>query len=380
MALPRGPGNLLEKASSWLMAALAGVAAAVAAGTLPDVIKGWLGEQRWLLTILCLGAAGIFTAINLWQQRTKGVGIVITLPRTRWRDPWNSQWTRAAIDHARRHNDSCFTVERDIASPSPEDDAENCSAARQQRADTLELVRSLVIARLTELSESDPSTPVSIYINAALPDAFEIGTKLKFHVHREVRGLGANPDGQDSKTTAPVVPQRSESIDADFFPAIRLSSRLKDPLTLEEAARAARLATVVEEPAFEADPDGQAIALIVHLSDNPQMVAESLLAAQHGCVDADGRAEKCRAALVIDGGSANIPETTREFELAVRLVYATWRAWNAAHPEYAPLRPRLFIAAPASVALALGWLLGHKVAAVPYPFQRFEAEESCTSS
>lgn len=378
MAVLRGPGNLWGKTSGWIVAALAGVAAAVAAGTLPDVIKGWLGQQQWLLTILCLGAAGVFAGINLWQQRSKGVGIVITLPRAPWRDPWNSQWTRAAIDHARRHRDSCFTVERDISGPLPEADAEARSAARRDRADTLELVRSLVTARLMELSESDPATPVSIYINAALPDAFELGTKLKFHVHRELRGLGVDPDRQRPGEITPVVPQRSESVDADFFPAVRLSSRLKEPLTKDEAAQAARLATVIEEPAFKADPDGQAVALIVHLSDNPQMVAEALLAAQQGCADTDGRKEKCRAALVIDGGPANIPETVRDFELAVRLVYATWRTWNTAHPEYASLQPRLFLAAPTSVALALGWLLGHKVRAVPNPYRK--ESEPCTSS
>ncbi|MDX3099969.1 hypothetical protein [Nonomuraea angiospora] len=371
----------MEKASTWLVAALAGVAAAVAAGTLPDVIKGWLGEQRWLLTILCLGAAGIFAGINLWQQRSKGVGIVITLPRTRWRDPWNSQWTRAAIDHARRHTDSCFTVERDIPGPSPEADAEARSDARHQREETLELVRSLVTARLIELSESDPSTPVSIYINAALPDAFELGTKLKFHVHRELRGLGVDQGRQETTTDiVPVVPQRSENVDADFFPAVRLSSRLKDPLTQEEAARAGKLAGVIQEPSFEADPEGQAVALIVHLSDNPQMVYEALLAAQQGCADTTGREETCRAALVIDGGPANIPETIRDFELVVRLIYATWRAWNAARPQYASLQPRLFLAAPASVAFALGWLLGHKVRVVPHPYQKFEAGEPCISS
>jgi hypothetical protein len=370
----------LEKASSWLVAALAGVAAAVAAGTLPDVIKGWLGEQRWLLTILCLGAAGIFTGINLWQQRTKGVGIVITLPRTRWRDPWNSQWTRAAIDHARRHMDSCFTVERDIQGPSPGADSEARSAVQRDRENTLELVRSLVTARLTELSESDPSTPVSIYLNAALPDAFDLGAKLKFHVHREVRGIGVDPDRSRIGDIAPVVPQRSESVDADFFPAIRLTSRLKHPLMSEEAVRAAGLATVIEEPEFEADPEGRAIALIVHLSDNPQMVAEALLAAQQGCIDTRGNEERCRAALVIDGGPANIPETTHDFELAVRLIYTAWRTWNAARPQFAGLQPRLFLAAPVSAALALGWLLGHKMRAVPHPYQKFEAGEPCTSS
>lgn len=380
MATRRGTENLLEKASNWLVAALAGAAAAVSAGTLPDVIKEWLGDQGWLLTTLCVGAAGIFAGINLWQQRSKGIGIVITMPRTRWRDPWNSQWTRAAIDHAKRHRDSCFTVERDVPGTPTDTDGEARSDVRRERKEALELVRSLVAARLTELSESDPATPVSIYINAALPDAFELGTLLKFHVHRELRGIGADPDRRARTELAPVIPQRSESVDADFFTAIRISGRLKEPLTSVEEARVAKLATVIEEPAFEAAPGGNAVALIVHLSDNPQMVSEALLAAQRGCADTSGQVDRCRAAVVIDGGPANIPETVADFELVVRLVYATWRAWNAARPQYASLRPRLFIAAPASVAFALGWLLGHKVRAVPHPYENSEAGEPCISS
>ncbi|NJP97980.1 hypothetical protein HCN51_52630 [Nonomuraea sp. FMUSA5-5] len=140
------------------------------------------------------------------------------------------------------------------------------------------------------------------------------------------------------------------------------------------------MAKVIEEPEFEADREGRAIALIVHLSDNPQMVAEALLAARQGCIDTRGNEEKCRAALVIDGGSANIPETRHDFELAVRLIYTAWRTWNAARPQFAGLQPRLFLAAPASAALALGWLLGHKMRAVPHPYQKFEVGEPCTSS
>jgi hypothetical protein len=374
------PGDLLETASNWLVPALAGVAAAVSAGTLPDVIKGWFGDQRWLLTVLCVGAAGIFAGINLWQQRSKGIGIVITMPRTRWRDPWNSQWTRAAIDHARRHRDSCFTVERDVPGTASDADAQTRNDARHERERALELVRSLVTARLTELSEFDPATPVSIYVNAALPDAFELGSLLKFHVHRELHGIGADPDRRSRSEAALVIPQRSETVEGDFFPAVRISGRLKEPLTSLEEARVAKLATVIEEPELDADPHGNAVALIVHLSDNPQMVAEALLAAQRGCIDTRGKSERCRAAVVIDGGPANIPETMVDFELVVRLVYATWRAWNAARPQYASLQPRLFIAAPASVAFALGWLLGHKVRAVPHPYENSEAGEPCISS
>lgn len=382
-----------EGASQWMVAALAGVAAAVAAGTVPDVIKGWMGDQKWFLTVLCVVAAGMFTGINLWQQRSRGVGIVVSLPRENWREPWSGQWIGAATDHARRNHDSCFTVRRTVASAKQDADAADRAAVREVRKDTLDLAYELVTARLTELSESDPSTPVSLYVNAALPDAFELGAKFKFNVQRELRGISlggeqsTDPQGADVRETqeeaagperviAPVLPQRSERAQSDFFPSVRISGRLKEPLTPAEAVRAAKLAGVIEEPGFAGAPEGRAVALVVHLADNPLMVAQALRAAEQGCADTDGRVERCRAALVVDGGPANLPETVADFELVVRHVYAAWRTWIAARPQYADLNPRVFIAAPASVAFALGWLFGHTVKAVPYPY---ETGESCTS-
>ncbi|MBB4913989.1 hypothetical protein [Streptosporangium saharense] len=370
MRLPRarnGTGRareVLKGTSGWTVAALAGVAAAVAAGTLPDVIKSWLGEQRPFLTVLCVVAAGVFAGINLWQQRSRGVGIVVALPREEWREPWNAQWTVAAADHARRGHDSCFTVRRAV--PSSGSGAERNAT----REDALGVAYELMSARLTELSAADPSTPVSLYVNAALPDAFELGAKFKSHVQRELRGMHDIPE----RVT---LPQRSERPHTDFFPAVRISGRLKDPLSTAEAVRAAKLAEVVEEPHFESDPEGRAVAVVVHLSDNPLMVAQALRAAGAGCADARGEWARCRAALVIDGGPANLPETTADFELVVRHVYASWRAWNRARPQYADLTHRLFIAAPASVAFALGWLFGHTMRVVEHPH---ETGETCTSS
>lgn len=376
---PAGAGRArtaLEGASRWLVAALAGVAAAVAAGTLPDVIKGWLGEQRWLLTGLCLTAAVVFAGINLWQQRSRGVGIVISLPRDVWREPWSGQWTAAAAHHARQNHDSCFTVRQDVTTALPGASPEVRKAAREARLAALDLAHRLATARLTEISEADPSTPVSLYVNAALPDAFELGAKFKFNVQRELRGVGADPeDIRLSKT--PVLPQRSESGQADFFPAIRISGRLKEPLDAAEQVKADRIAQVVEEPDFAGDPAGTAVALVVHLADNPQMVAQALHAAAVGCLDTKGRFARCRAALVIDGRPANIPETAADFELAVRQVYAAWRTWSRSRPEYRDLRTRVFLATPACVAFALGWLIGHAADVVAHPY---ETGEPCTSS
>lgn len=371
--------GLLEGMSRWTVAALAGVAAAVAAGTVPDVIKGWLGDQRLFLTVLCVAAAGTFAGINLWQQRSRGVGIVIALPREDWREPWSGQWVGAAANHAQRHHDSCFAVQRVVAVAGPEADARTRATVRKARKDTLNLAYELVTARLTELSEADPSTPVSLYVNAALPDAFELGAKFKFNVQRELRGVGADPGEQAggiALDAPPVLPQRSERAQSDFFSSVRISGRLKEPLTPAETVRVARLARVVEEPHFERAADGQAVAIVVHLSDNPLMVAQALKAAGGGCVDTGGRWERCRAALVIDGGPANLPEEAVDFELVVRHVYAAWRAWVVARPEYAGLRPRLFIAAPASVAFALGWLFGHAVAVVAHPYETDPRETS----
>ncbi len=393
----------LDVVSGWGIVALAGVAGAVAAGTVPDVIKGWLGDQRPFLTALCFVSALTFAAINLWQQRSKGVGIVISLPQTTWRGPWSNQWTAAAADHARRHHDSCFVVRRTVPAARPGDDEADRAAVREARRDSLELAYELATARLTELSEADPSTPVSLYINAALPDAFELGAMFKFNVQRRLHAAGALsaagrgsesaaerrsdetetlPGEQGDQAVSPrvVLPQRSERARSDFFPSIRISSHLKEPLSPAEAVRAIALAEVVEEPDFEEVPDGTAVAIVVHLADNPLMVAQALRAARDGCYDTDGRWERCRAALVIDGGPANLPETTAYFELVVRHVYAAWRTWVEARPQYANLRPRLFIAAPASVAFALGWLLGNSVKAVPHPYQTDKAGEPCISS
>ncbi|MFJ2034267.1 hypothetical protein [Streptosporangium sp. NPDC087985] len=379
-----------------MVAALAGVAAAVAAGTVPDVIKGWWGDQKWFLTVLCVAAAVLFTGINLWQQRSRGVGIVISLERKNWRDPWSGQWAGAAADHARRNHDSCFTVRHTITGAALDADASARVVARKERKDALDMVCALVTARLTEISESDPSTPVSLYVNAVLPDAFELGTKPKFNVQRELRGVSAGhqesasaPEAVTPETSsqeeddgpeldvAPVLPQRSERAQSDFFTSVRISSRLKEPLTPAEAVRAEKLARVVDEPDFAGAAEGRAVALVVHLADNPLMVAQALRAAGDGCANLGGRVERCRAALVIDGGPANLPESTVDFELVVRHVYAAWRAWIAARPQHHDAKPRLFIAAPASVGFALGWVFGHTVDVVPHPY---ETGETCTSS
>ncbi|WP_214104956.1 hypothetical protein [Acrocarpospora catenulata] len=407
--------SLLDVVSGWGVVAVAGIAGAVAAGTLPDVIKGWLGDQRVLLTGLCLVSALMFAGVNLWQQRTKGVGIVISLPQSTWRGPWSSQWTAAAADHARRSHDSCFVVRRTVPAPRPGDDLAGLAKVRERRRDSLELAYELATARLTELSEADPSTPVSLYINASLPDAFELGAMFKFNVQRKLRatggglpvvrrGTGAAIGDQAASPVEPekreedqagepvdalvelshqvVLPQRSELGRSDFFPSIRITSHLKEPLSPAETSRAAGLAKVIEEPDFEGAPDGTAVAIVVHLAHLPLMVDQALRAARDGCADTDGRWERCRAALVIDGEPANLPETTADFELAVRHVHAAWRSWIGARPQYANLRPRLFIAAPASVAFALGWLIGQSVKAVPHPYQTSteKAGEPCISS
>jgi hypothetical protein len=398
-----GKARFAMDRTSWTVTALAGVAAAVAAGTLPDVIKGVAGDAWVFLTPLCVASAVVFVVINRWQQRTRGVGIVVSVRREGWREPWSGQWIRAAADHARRRHDSCFAVQRIVEAAPPGSDAQTRDAVRRAHEHDLDVACELMTARVAEIAESDPATPVSLYVNAALPDAFALGAKFKFNVHRGLLGIGANPDQgsgrehavaeatDDQKTAAsgrgdaearqalvaPVVSQRSEHAWSDFFPAIRISGRLKEPLRPAESATAAELVRVIEEPDFAADPDGEAVALVVHLADIPTMVGQALHAAGQGCLDAKGRFARCRAALVIDGGSANIPETPVDFELVTRHVYASWRAWSRARPQYARLRPRLFISAPASVAFALGWLLGNSMTPVPHPY---EIGEPCTSS
>jgi hypothetical protein len=358
---------------------LAGVAAAVSAGTLPDVIKGWLGDSVWFLSILCVVTAGIFAFVNWWQHRRRGVGIVLTLPSDKGPAPWNPQWSRAAVDHARRLHDSCFLVHRPIQSPTRKASPVAREAAARERRDTLELANELAAARLAELSEADPAAPVSLYVDAALPDAFELGSMFKFNVHRRLTavegpegswpGLGDDEDGDGDADRGPVLPQRSEETDTDFFEAVRIGARLKEPLTPTEQARVERFVRVDTAPPFAADPKGDAVALVVHLADNPGMVREALNAAGAGCLDSDGKPVRCRAALVIDGGPANIPENRADFELVVRYVYASWRAWLTEHHEYGGLRPRLFISAPATIGFALGWLLRQRVKVVPFPYR-----------
>lgn len=355
-----GAGARRVNVSGWGVAALAGVAATVAAGTLPDVIKGWLGDSRFFLTLLCLVAAAAFTVISRLQQRTKGVGIVVTLRQDSWRAPWSRQWPLAAEDHAQRHHDSCFVVQRDIRSVDPDDPDPHWP---QQRLEQLDVAWELVNARLMEAAACDPAAPVSLYVNAALPDAYDLGAKLKFNVQRSFRAV-----------TSPVLRQRAEVPGFDFHPALRLSGRLKEPLRPQDSERAKLLAPSRTEsltPA-EADADqvGQSVALVVHLAHNPAMVAEAREAARRGCADSTGAQAVCRAALVVDGSQANLPENTEDFELVVRHVYTAWGAWLRDNPEYAALDKRLFLAAPVSIALTLGWLLGHTVRTIPHPYIR----------
>lgn len=343
----------------WVVAGLAGVAGAVAAGTLPDVIKDWWGDRRAFLSVLCVAAAVVFAGLGRWQQRRRGVGIVVTLRPEYWREPWSRQWPVAAADNARRHHDSCFVIEREIAALRPGDPAEENERRRRSRAETLDFAYELVNARLMEAAVSDPAGAVSLFVNAPLPEAYELGAKLKFNVHREVRALSTL-----------VLQQRSEVRGRDFHPALRIDGGLKEPLRAGERSRAATLARIDGSPDFAADPSGNAVALVVHLADNPAMVAEALMAAGAGCVDTGGRRSWCRGALVVDGGPANIPERTADFELVVRHVYAEWRAWLRVRPEYAELDKVLFIAAPVSIGFALGWLFRHTVGVVAYQYER----------
>ncbi|MBL1066548.1 hypothetical protein [Streptomyces sp. 7-21] len=209
--------------------------------------------------------------------------------------------------------------------------------------------------RLVEATESDATAPVSLYVNAALPDAYDLGAKLKYVVAR-------------SQSVAPVLQQRAEEGDSHFHPALRITGRLKGPLDQREIERARGMARVRGVSLDNEQTPGEAVALIVHLAHNPTMVDEALDAAQRGCVDATGTSAVCRAALVIDGGQANLPETEEDFELIVRHVYSAWTQWLSANPEFAALRKRLFIAAPVSIGVALGWLMGHTVTAVPHPY------------
>ncbi|MGP4109714.1 hypothetical protein ACTWP5_02200 [Streptomyces sp. 4N509B] len=344
--------------SGWGAVAVTGVAATVAAGTVPDVIKGWGGDSRVFLTVLCVASAALFAGISWLQQRRRGVGIVVTLRREGWREPWTHQWAVAANDHARRHHDSCFVVQREIRAPDTAQATADPDWARTRRNE-LDVAWELVNARLMEAATFDPAAPVSLYVNATLPEAYEFGTKLKFNVHRSLRALAA-----------PVLQQRTELSGSDFHPALSVSARLKEPPTAPEAARAEQLAPTREETFAGNGPTGagDAVALVVHLAHNPAMVAEALNAARVGCADATGAHARCRAALVIDGGQANLPDSADGFELVVRHVYAAWGAWLRERPEYASLQKRLFIAAPATIGLALGWLFGHTVRPVPHPY------------
>jgi hypothetical protein len=337
--------------------AVTGVAATVAAGTVPDVIKGWWGDSRVFLTLLCLLSAVVFAGINWLQQRRRGVGIVVTLRRDGWREPWTRQWPVAANDHARRQHDSCFVVQREVRAPDiSETDGFGWAQARRNE---LDVAWELVNARLMEAAVFDPAAPVSLYVNAALPDAYELGTKLKFNVQSSLRALAT-----------PVLQQRAEVSGSDFHPALRVSAQLKEPLTTPEGARAETLVSCRSESLGDGGSTeaGRAVALVVHLAHNPAMVIEALQAARSGCADVTGATARCQAALVIDGGQANLPEGTEDFELVVRYVYSAWGAWLRENPAYASSEKRLFIAAPVTIALALGWLFGHTVKAVPHPY------------
>jgi hypothetical protein len=275
------------------------------------------------------------------------VGIVVELEQEDRPSPWNKQWAFAAMDHARRNYDSCFMVRRRIPEVLDEEEL------RSRRKDALELANELIAVRLTEVPAGEPTTPVALYLGTVLTDAFELGGMLKFNVHQGM-----------------TVMQRSESGKNNFFPAIQISGRLKEEPSEKEATRAEALVRVVNEPKFTPAADGDAVAIVVHLANNPGMVERSLEDARKGCADIRGRVARCRAALVLDSGPGNIPENRNDFELVVRRVYTSWRKWVENNPQYAGLQPRLFLAAPASIGFALGWLFGHTVSIVPHPERR----------
>ena len=308
-------------------AGLASAAGTVALGLvttlLQDAVSRLFGGVwvLWgLVAVLAVLAMAIWVLRRLGSRKAE-LGVVL---RVTDRSVPSDQRQAAAEAQAGRHR-RAVVVESDL----PAD------PIRRERA--LDAVHRNLQAKIGDRVYDVGQTPVSLYLIASLPDAFGLGRRIRYDLHRRLTVMQAADQAERRLA---------------FYPAVRLGGHLKASLGGRERIRVERF---LRSRFVELDPSAPAdrLALVVRLVPGV-LTATALDAARAGtsaeyAVSSDHR---CRAALVIEADNG-LPAELASFELAVRYVCEEWSHWLAERGGAGV--QSLFLVAPASVAMALGY-------------------------
>lgn len=371
-------GGWLASRQSWVIL-LGAIGTALSLGAVPDLVLAfakWVSLPEWVvLSVAAVSGVGLLTTAYVWLKARDGVGIVLFLPPRP-----NAHWSRERLDamaaHALQNHQTTFRIDIDDLYPD-----------LREGPDRLRLAQKLIQARLNE--ELGPgggvgSTKVTFYLTSTLPDAFELGKQLKFQVHDHMRIHGEDglPEGPAEAQGAGriLVAQTSEELGKTLFTAIHVDSRLYQAPRGTRAARVADLLQFSERENSPADGAAGTLALIADLTHNPGMRGTAWRVASTGRVAPEGRhlgyvldrrdpwadGTPCSAALVVTGPNDHLPDDQAAYEGVAAAVIARWRAFIKEHQRDGGVEFLLFLAAPVSVAFALGATIGHYTRIVPH--------------
>lgn len=325
----RGFGLWPSNAATWVAAVLAAVSVlyGIVLGLLPDLIQAVFGDDAWsiLLAIVVALIIAIFGSLLVRRRRrTRGVGVVLNLmPQV----PDATQPVEMAVRQAGREHDGCERIEMKI----PEEG--------RQRVEKLDELHDELRVRVNRLTEKTGPRPVCIYPFAWIHDAFALGGRLKY-------------DSRPHTVIMQRVDGESES-PRPFHEALILGNRLREPLSAEERSEADELLKVRPEELDSAAPEGN-LALAVMLTNAPGALQLVRTAARDGDTSKYEMDPKdiARAMLIVEARH-KLPPERHSFEIVVRCIVQKWATWLA--ERGGADEQILFLACPASIAVALGY-------------------------
>lgn len=345
--------------------------AGLALGTLPNILQEIAHNRHWpVVPVLAAGAVvgvALLASARLWLNRRDGVGIVLFMPPVLGLD-WSRERLAAMAGHARRRHQTCFTVDVDELHPS--------LRGTERRKFALRVIQ----ARLNEDAPGGVvSSPVAFYVVCTLSDAFELGRELRFQVHERV---GVHAEEGIPVIAHASVGQTSEQPGKTVFTAVRVDSRLRRA-PKGRWAREAKELLEFEKREFDVPVEyAHRTALIVQLTPNVGMVEDSCEVAHTGLVSKNGRhrgyllddgdpwmdGDPCGIALVVTGSVGHMDDRQKLYEAVVALIAQKWLALlNRRTAETGrQVEGLLFCSAQASIAFALGAVLGRSTSIVPH--------------
>lgn len=308
---------------------------AVALGVVPSIMEQLSWGLRSFLLVFAVAVAAVLTGWNL--RRPRGVGIVLAL----YPDPQQDRWD-ALRNASRQAHDSTLDIGPRLL---------RRGGADLQRDERLDLVTTLIGARLAEHRASSDSAPVSLYPLVNVADAFRLGRRLRRLTFDslDVRHVSFH-DG------------------SRVLPGVVLAGHLTQPVPPERAG--ALLTDTSSRPVPHPDCPAEhrhRLAVIVRLASGPFMINDARTVARTGVAERpDGThtgylpddPAPCGAHVVIEATPGALPEGREAFETIAARVHQQWTRAAGAWSEKTGRTTSavLFLSAPAPIAMALGWL------------------------